>query len=80
MLGLGVSGARPPTARVDFAEVYSKCALAFTSGEIKRAQKGRRQPEARDGSGLPGCPRRARSALECGVKLNDDGEKANGDD
>lgn len=27
-----MSGASPLTARVDFAEVYSKCALAFTSG------------------------------------------------
>lgn len=34
MLGwVGVSGAVPLTARVDFAEVYSKCALSFTSGE-----------------------------------------------
>ncbi len=32
MLGwVGVSGAVPLTARVDFAEVYSKCALAFTT-------------------------------------------------
>ena len=37
-----MSGAMPPTARVDFAEVYSKCAFAFTSGEIKRGSVNRK--------------------------------------
>ncbi len=77
MLGwVGVSGAVPLTARVDFAEVYSKCALAFTTVQAA----GRRPPAARDGSGLPGCPRLARAALECGVKFNRRWEKIDGDD
>ena len=77
MLGwVGVSGAVPLTARVDFAEVYSKCALAFTTVQAA----GRRPPEAHDDSGLQRYPRPARRALECGVKFNRRWEKIDGDD